>query len=232
MKYLTKVITGSRLHGLNTEKSDFDYRGIFVEDLINFLSPFKKILTTSWMEGDSKFDADDTAYELSHFCQMASHGNPSALEILWSNQIIEDTKEMQELRDNRHKFLNSKAIFEAHKGYAHNQYTKMSLFNPDERTPKFAVAYVRVLQQGIELLKTGEFSPQVIRNRDFLFEVKNNFNPDKHRPILSELFAQLEVEIARAYHENHDKFEVDKEWIEQFILKTYAKDYNFERATS
>ncbi len=232
MKYLTKVITGSRLHGLNTEKSDFDYRGIFVEDLIKFLSPFQKVSSTSWIEGDKESDEDNTAYELSHFCQMASHGNPSALEILWSNKIIEDTEEMKELRDNRHKFLDSRAIFEAHKGYAHNQYNKMSLFAPDERTPKFAVAYVRVLQQGIELLKTGEFSPQVIRNKELLFEVKNNFKPDKHRPILSELFAELEVEIAKAYHENHDKFTVDKEWIEQFILKTYAKNNNFERVAS
>lgn len=224
MRYLTKVITGSILHGLNTPESDTDYRGIFVNDLKDMLSPFKKLKSTSWIEGIEDGDADDIAYELTHFCQMASRGNPSALEVLWSNQIIEDSLEMKELRKNKHKFLNSIYIFEAHKGYAHNQYKKMNLFEPDERTPKFAVAYVRVLQQGIELLSTGDFNPQVVRNKELLYEVKNSWNAKKHVPILSKLFAELQVEFAVAYQENSDKFKSDLEWIENFIYKVYTKD--------
>jgi len=223
MKILLEVITGSRLHGLHTEKSDIDYRGIFINDLNDVLSPFKKTKTNCWIEGAGEEDTDNTAYELSHFIQMASKGNPSTLEVLWSNQIHATTPEADELRANRHKLLDSKYIFEAHKGYSHNQYTKMNLFTPDARTPKFAVAYVRVLQQGIELLSTGEFSPQVLRNRDFLYEVKNDFNPIKHQPVLTKMFADLQVEFAEAYQKNHNRFTPDKEWLEAFIYKTYTK---------
>lgn len=43
MKTVTKVVVGSRLHGLANEKSDWDYRGIHMYDLKDTLSPFKKV---------------------------------------------------------------------------------------------------------------------------------------------------------------------------------------------
>lgn len=50
MKVITKVVVGPRLHGLDNPKSDWDYRGIFIGDLKEVLSPFKKQKTTSWVE--------------------------------------------------------------------------------------------------------------------------------------------------------------------------------------
>lgn len=67
MKVLTKVVVGSRLHGLNTETSDWDYRGIHIHPLQDALSPFKKLKNTDWIEGDE----DNTSYELADFCKNA-----------------------------------------------------------------------------------------------------------------------------------------------------------------
>ena len=217
MEVIHKVVVGSRLHNLFNENSDYDIRGIFIHPLYDILSPFKTVKNTQWIEGDE----DNTAYELREFAKMATQGNPSVLEVLWSNQVRETSPLGQELVANRHKFLDSKRIFEAHKGYAHNQYNKMNLFEPDARTPKFAVAYVRSLQQAIELLATGEFSPQVVRNHDFLMDVKYNFN-STHIEKLSKLFAELQVELADTFTKNHDKFQADLEWIETFIYKAYT----------
>jgi hypothetical protein len=94
--------------------------------------------------------------------------------------IIEETEEFREMRANWTKFLDSTSIYHAFKGYADNQYNKMNLFTPDERTKKFCVAYIRSLQQGIELLSTGDFSPRIVRNHDFLMDVKTGWSPDKH----------------------------------------------------
>lgn len=217
MKTILEVVVGSRLHGLNKPDSDTDIRGVFMHPVADLLSPFKKIKNTSWIEGD----IDNTAYELREFAKMATQGNPSVLEILYSNQVLKMDAIGEELVANKLKFLNSTRIFEAYKGYAHNQYNKMNLFEPDERTPKFAVAYIRSLWQGAGLLRTGEIVNQIPEPlRGFLLEVKHNFNP-KLIPELGVKFSELQVDIAEAYYENKDKFKPDIPWIEEFITRTY-----------
>ena len=51
MKQLAKVLVGSRLHGLHTPTSDYDYRGIHIHSLRDKLSPFKTLKNTTWIEG-------------------------------------------------------------------------------------------------------------------------------------------------------------------------------------
>lgn len=63
MKVLTKVLVGSRLHGLHTETSDYDYRGIHIHTLQEKVSPFKTLKNTTWIEGDE----DNTSYELAYW---------------------------------------------------------------------------------------------------------------------------------------------------------------------
>lgn len=219
-KILGKFVVGSRLHNLYNENSDFDFRGVHISPLKEVLSPFVKLKNTVWIEGDE----DNTSFELTDFCKTATQGNPTILEILYSNQIKEITPEMEELRLNRHKFLDSKRIFEACKGYAHNQYNKMNMFEPDKRTPKFAVAYLRTLWQTVELLKTGELPCQVTGEmRDFLFKVKY-YDFEKFGelvPDLVKLFSEYQVRLADAFQANNDKFKPDLEWIEDFIVRTY-----------
>ncbi len=218
MRDILSVIVGSRLHGLHQDTSDTDIRGIFQEDMMELLSPFRTPRTTHWVEGDE----DNTSYELRHFCKMAVQGNPTTLEILWSNQVVHTTTTADTLRINRHNFLDSHNIFEAHKGYAHNQYKKMNLFDPDARTPKFVVAYLRSLRQGIDLLSTGDFAPQVAdKDKHFLMEVKYDWHPGMI-PVLSHKFAELQIEFADVYAQNHDRLKPNIGWIEEFLLSEYT----------
>lgn len=217
MQVIHKVIVGSRLHNLYNEQSDYDYRGVFVHSLYDYLNPFEKVKNTSWIEGEE----DNTSYELGEFCKFATHGNPTILEILYSNKVTESTEWGKKLVENRHKFLHSHHIFEAHKGYASNQYNKMNLFDPDLRTPKFAVAYIRSLHQGIQLLKTGEFSPQVEgKLREYLMQIKYDFSVDKI-PNLSRTFQEMQLELHQAYIDNRDKFMPDYVWIRKFVYDCY-----------
>jgi len=219
MKDILSVVVGSRLHGLHQDTSDTDIRGIFQEDIEELISPFRTPKTTHWTEGDE----DNTSYELRHFCKMAVQGNPTILEILWSNQVVHTTPAGTYLQMWRHDFLDSHNIYEAHKGYAHNQYKKMNLFEPDARTPKFAVAYLRSLRQGIDLLLTGDFSPQVAEgDKEFLMEVKYSWNPGLI-PVLSRKFAELQVEFADVYAQNHDRLKPDIGIIEEFLLGEYTQ---------
>lgn len=220
-KILGKFVVGSRLHNLYNENSDFDYRGVHISPLIDILSPYRKNKNTVWIEGNE----DNTSYELIDFCKFATQGNPTILEVLYSNQVKEITPEMEELRNNRYKFLDSTRIFEAAKGYAHNQYNKMNLFDPDKRTPKFAVAYLRTLWQTTQLLETGELPVQITGEmREFLYKVKYYDFEKFHdiSPELTRLFSVWQVKLAGAYQKNNDKFKPDFEWIENFIVKTYT----------
>ena len=222
-KILGKFVVGSRLHNLYNENSDYDYRGVHISPLKDILSPFKKNKNTVWIEGNE----DNTSFELADFCKMATKGNPAILEILFSNQVKETTEAMDYLRSNSKKFLDSKSIFEAAKGYASNQYNKMSMFDPDKRTPKFAVAYLRTLWQTTQFLETGILPSQVTGEmRDFLFKVKY-YDYKKFSEILPELtnkFTLWQVKLAEAYKKNHDKFTPDIKWIEDTILDIHSYD--------
>lgn len=90
MKILTKVVVGSRLHGLDTPESDWDYRGIHIHNLKEALSPFRKLKNTTWIEGDE----DNTSYELRDFCKNATKGNATILEVFFSNQVVEMWRSM------------------------------------------------------------------------------------------------------------------------------------------
>lgn len=221
-KILHKVVVGSRLHGLNNENSDFDYRGIFKDSLLEILSPYRKQSNTSWIEGKE----DDTSYELLSFLKMATSGNPTVLEVLWSNQVIETSDIIQELIENRHKLLDDNRIYLAHVGYSENQIKKMDLYNPHPvRTAKTIVAYVRSLRQGMELLKTGDFNPVYeYPDKEFLLEIKNNFS-DKLVPEASKLMRDVRKEIEEINSELTFRRSPDIEWIENFILNVYGKDF-------
>src|SRR5579875_946101 len=113
MKILTKVLVGSRLHGLNTASSDYDYRGIHVHDLQDVLSPFKTLKNTTWIEGDE----DNTSYELADFCKQATHGNATILEVFFSDQVMETSPIADEMRANWQRFMDTHHFINASRGY-------------------------------------------------------------------------------------------------------------------
>src|SRR3977135_3423958 len=157
-KTITKVLVGSRLHGLNTETSDYDYRGIHMHSLEEKLSPFRTLKNTMWIEGDE----DNTSYELANFCKNAVHGNATILEVFFSDKVMETSPIADEMRVNWTKFIDTHKFVMASRGYAHNQWNKFYNFESSgvkgqERTAKFAVAFLRVMWQCEQFLLTGEF---------------------------------------------------------------------------
>lgn len=227
VKILTKVLVGSRLHGLHTEQSDYDYRGIHINDLRDVLSPFQTIKNTTWIEGD----VDNTSYELADFCKQAIHGNATILEVFFSDKVIETSPITDEMRANWEKFIDSKKFVAASRGYAHNQWNKFYNFedvggNGQQRTAKFAVAFLRVMWQCEQFLLDGEFKCN-LENSD-LFPLLKRIKPlsvQEIRPLVPEIVAamgDLDRRVARATASS--KFmdlKPDIKWIEEFIYEAY-----------
>lgn len=222
MRVITKVLVGSRLHGLHNEHSDFDYRGIHITPLKEVLSPFRHVGNTSWIEGD----VDNTSYELADFCKQATAGNATILEVFFSNEIVETTDIAAKMRENWQKFIDTDRVVMASRGYASNQLNKMQLFDDigvkdQRRTSKFAIAYCRVLWQCAEFLKTGEFPCQITDSglREFLILVKAGWK-DEYIPECTERFAKLQAEVTEAW-KTAPKMKPDIAWIEEFIYEAY-----------
>lgn len=230
MKVLTKVLVGSRLHGLHTEKSDYDWRGVHIHDLKDVLSPFKNLKNTSWIESDE----DNTSYELADFCKLATKGNATILEVFFSNKIEESSEVTDVMRANWKKFMDTDQFVAASRGYAHNQYNKMKLFEPDHRTPKFIVAYIRVLWQAAEFLKTGVFPCQITEEplRKWLLAVKNDFDIT-FIPEATEKFMEMQMRVTDEYAAAQEEGRImkpDIKWIEDFIYWAYTQNtiYNMK----
>ncbi len=223
MKIVAKVVVGSRLHGLETPKSDWDYRGIHIHDLSEKLSPFKTLKNTTWIEGDE----DNTSYELADFCKGAVHGNATYLEVFFSDMIKETSPIHQEMRENWQKFIDTDRFVAASKGYAANQFNKLNLFEKDKRTPKFAVAYIRVLWQCAVFLETGKFECRITDEplKKFLVHIKNDMI-EEDVPVLLHLFNELQGRVTIA-HAKAEKMTPDIEWIEDFIYRAYTTHARF-----
>lgn len=225
MKILTKVLVGSRLHGLENEQSDYDYRGIHISPLRAVLSPFRKVSNTNWIEDD----VDNTSYELADFCKQATSGNATILEVFFSNKILEDSRITKIMRKNWKKFIDTDRVVMASRGYATNQLNKMQLFDDigvkdQRRTSKFAIAYCRVLWQCSEFLKTGEFPCQITDPdlKQFLLKIKAGWK-DEYIPECTERFAKLQADVTENW-KTATKLKPDIEWIESFIYMAYTTE--------
>ncbi len=228
---ITKCIVGSRLHGLHTENSDYDYRGIHISPLKNVLSPFRKQRTTTWLESD----VDDTSYELAEFCKLATKGNATILEVFFSDQIMDSSPIADEMRKNWYKFIDTHHFVNASRGYAHNQWNKFYNFESagvkgQERTAKFAVAFLRVMWQCEQFLLTGEFKCN-LKECD-MFNLLKRIKPmsrEEVQKVLPEIVAAMsEMDMRVAKAEGDAKPEIlnmkpDLEWVERFIYRAYLQ---------
>lgn len=227
-KILTKVLVGSRLHGLHNEQSDYDYRGIHITPLKDVLSPFKTLKTTSWIEGD----VDNTSYELADFCKQATHGNATILEVFFSNEIVETSPTVDIMRANWKKFMDTHKFVMASRGYAHNQWNKFYNFesagvNGQERTAKFAIAFLRVMWQCEQFLLTGKFECSLV-DSDIAPLVKKikPLSVKEITPYLPEIVSamsdlNMRVSVAESKTEFGD-MKPDIKWIEEFIYNAYT----------
>jgi len=165
MREILKVLVGSHAYGLATPQSDYDYRGVFIVPTADILLAYNDLgpaaQQTSWLEGKD----DDTSYEVGRLLFLASKCNPSILEV-FKAPIVEVDGEIavdkwgMHVRDMFDHLWHPKGVAAAFGGYSFNQRKKF-LEGKDGRPWKFAVAYVRSLLQGIELLSTGDFHVEI-----------------------------------------------------------------------
>lgn len=220
---LLSVVVGSKLHGLDTPESDTDYAHVVISPLIDIVSPFRDDSTKHNIDGGS----DEVKYELRHFCKLAVQGNPTVLEVLWSSKPTKHTLEGITLQTNKQRFLSARRVYDAHRGYAQSQRKRSEATCPSDkkRMGKAAAAYLRVLIQGIDLLREGTFNPNVFEGHPFFAQFMKAWKQGvtyeatfgTHGP----WFENLERGLDEAYENTVLPAQADVDWIERYLLEAY-----------
>jgi len=212
---ILKVIVGSQAHGLATPESDFDYRGVFIVPTSEILRLGGYCKNTSWIEGKE----DDTSWEIGHFLNMATHCNPTVLETFLAPTVptpIQNAAFGLKLQELFPYVWNSNDVKNAFIGYGINQRKKF-FDNKDNRAPKYATAYLRVLYNAWELLSTGTFS--IDMSKTPIFEDLKNYKAGKFTPggVIEKCW-YWETQVIDAFKHNPDK-KTDIEPVNEFLLK-------------
>ena len=140
------AVSGSRLYGNSTEKSDHDYRGVFIADKSTKLGligkveqiedpSFFKELNDKYNLGLKDF-SDCLIYELNRFATLCADANPNIFDILCApiEKAVYINEKGKEIVDNRKLFLSSKLKF-TFSGYAISQLNKIK--NRDKYLNKY-----------------------------------------------------------------------------------------------
>lgn len=114
---LFKAIVGSNAHGTNTENSDVDIKGVYMQD------PFEA--ASFDYQQQEILDKDTTYWEIQRFLELCCSSNPSVLELLYSPEdcILEKHPLFDIVLKNRYIFL-SKECKNSFLGYARQQIHK------------------------------------------------------------------------------------------------------------
>jgi hypothetical protein len=162
-----RCVVGSRAYGLDTEDSDWDRRGIY-------LPPAERHWSLAGVPEQLEDDATQECYwELQKFLELALKANPNVLECLWTPLVEHATPLARELLAMRAAFV-SKLAYQTYNGYVLSQFKKIEQGRrvDGEIRWKPVMHLVRLLQAGIEIVRTGEVPVHVGVRREELLAIQ------------------------------------------------------------
>ncbi len=160
-------VVGSRAYGLDEDTSDTDRRGIY-------LAPAEMHWSLYGVpEQLENKDREECYWELQKFLVLALKANPNVLECLYTPLVERAEPLAQELLAMRASFL-SKLVYQTYNGYVLSQFKKLE---QDRRNRgavrwKHAMHLIRLLLQGVAVLKEGHLPVRVTEHRESLLAIR------------------------------------------------------------
>lgn len=231
---------GSFLYGTNTQDSDKDYIGIFIEPLeyklgrkrIDFIE-FKSNPSNSGTR-NGKGDLDCTFYSLDKWFGLLQNNNPNQVELLFINSqnLIHSTPLFEKILDNRNIFL-SKKCQRSFLGYAYSQIQRNEVKSGNQSgrkdliakfgfDPKLCSHALRLYTETISLLTEGEIRFPLWNNKELLDIKKGLYSYEKFQ----ERCKYYEPLIDKAYLESKLQYSPQQEEIHKLQVYCYNKYYN------
>lgn len=224
VKDLLTVLVGSRAHGLSNDDSDYDYRTVFVQPTSELLKVGGVVHKSSWREADETSRIDDTGWEIRHFLELATHSNPTILEVFLA-PIESATADGERLRALFPHVWSGEAAKNAFIGYGLNQRKKF-LDNKDKRRAKYATAYLRTLIWGTELLTTGTFTVRIAYQADKGILLRRYRDGDFEVGEVIDTCLHWQELLESAWDQSPYKFKVpDMDKINEFLLDLRRQEW-------
>ncbi len=154
-----RVLVGSQAHGLEAPESDVDFRSVFVIPTADMFRLGFKYESTRLREGRPEGQMDEASWEVGRFLALAVQCHPLVLETFLAPVTTMD-EWGKELRGLFPAVWSARRAYDAFLGYAANQRKKF-LEKKDGRPEKYAAAYVRVLYNLCELLRSDSFAVRI-----------------------------------------------------------------------
>lgn len=203
---ILKVITDSRLHGLNTKSSDTDTVTVVVSDPLSFLSIQKR--STSPVQ-TLRDNIDDTSYELNDFVRLAVKGNPNLIESLFSDLVVSSTVYGDELQG-MWSMIVSQAAYKTYNSFATSEIIYLRK-NFDKKRVRNAA---RILQQGTRLLKTGCLFPPLTEDEVEVCKKAESLNRVNMLKYLDSLQTQLAEAVVSSPIPQKPNIAAIEKWME------------------
>jgi uncharacterized protein len=206
-----RCIVGSKAFGLDDENSDTDYRGIYLPPANLHWSLYG---VPEQLENKEK---EECFWELQKFLILALKANPNVLECLNTPLIEYADAVAEELLSIKQIFF-SKLVYQTYNGYVMSQFKKLEqdLRTRGEIRSKHAMHLIRLLLQGIEILKSNELNIKVSQNREQLLSIKRGEMSWKD---LNNWRLKLHKEFEKAFAETKLPERPDYEKANEFLIK-------------
>jgi hypothetical protein len=165
-------VVGSRAYGLDEEGSDTDRRGVYLPPAELHWSLYG---VPEQLENKG---AEECYWELQKFLVLALKANPNVLECLYTPLVERATPLALELLGMRSAFL-SKLVYQTYNGYVLSQFKKLEqdLRNRGEVRWKHAMHLIRLLIEGVGVLREGTLAVRVGGHRERLLAVRRGETP-------------------------------------------------------
>ena len=165
-------VVGSRAFGLDEGASDVDRRGIYLPPAEMQWSLYG---VPEQLENKS---TEECYWELQKFLTLALKANPNVLECLYTPLVEKTTPLAQELLEMRSAFL-SKLIYQTYNGYVLSQFKKLEqdMRNRGTIRWKHAMHLIRLLIEGVSVLKEGFLPVRMDAHREQLLQIRRGEAP-------------------------------------------------------
>jgi uncharacterized protein len=206
-----RCVVGSRAFGLETETSDTDLRGIYLPPADIHWSMFG---VPEQLEND---ETQECYWELQKFLILALKANPNILECLYTPLVEYSNEIANELLAMRSIFL-SKLVYQTYNGYVMSQFKKLEqdLRVNGEIKWKHAMHLIRLLLQGIGILREETLIVRVEENREKLLSIKCG---EMDWLEVNELRLKLHKDFEKAFTETNLPKRPNYEKANEFLIK-------------
>jgi predicted nucleotidyltransferase len=224
------VLTGSRLYGLHTDDSDYDYSGVVVE-------PPSHCVGLSEFDTHTNKESNTVIHSLRKFVRLLVKGNPTVNELLWapSRAQVKSCEWSHQLCEMRSKFV-TKRMVRSYMHYLHDQRERLEgkRGQMDIKRSKLIEQFGYDTKYAMHIIRLAVMGTQLARNQQLMLPMTT-----KHRAICGAIRAgrwkkeevlQLamnhEKEIERLLKLDNMPEEVDTEFVSEWLADTYVDEWS------